>query len=677
MNSVLLENAQIDWREGVPFSTQFHDIYFSRTDGFEETIHTFINGNSLLERWDQHSYSGDFVIAELGFGTGLNFLSTLYHWQLQAPKENWLEYHSVEKFPLTQRDLIQAKSQWPQFEGLGDELIEQYPLPFKGIWQIVFPKQRVRLYLYWMDIKEAIAHWQSQPSLQVNAWFLDGFAPAKNPELWQNQGFQCITQHSANNSTLATFTAAGFVRRGLQDCGWLISKRKGFGSKREMLVGQLSSSNELKIPVINTPPWFACKTIRQPPQKIAVIGAGIAGCTTARYLAEAGLTVTLIEESSQAAEGASGNSAGIFYPFLSADLNQTTQFFLHAYHRTLHDLNRFNLMPWVNPIGVLNLAQDLAEQKKLISTFDGNDEFERWIKAMNEAVTAEQFKELKHRVGIYFPESGYIQPQNICQQLIEHSNIVTHFNTHISKIDYQNTHWSVTGKEYYETFDALVICNSFKASELLPLHFLPSIKVRGQTLETSLQQTGLSKPKTVVCDQIYIIPLEKDNLYVGATFERDSDIENLSIEGQNELYKKLEQLTNCSIEKSTELKGRVGFRLCSVDRLPFVGPLPKLENFLISYQNLWQGKPHSYYEKGEYWPNLYTNIAHGARGITSSFLCASIISEYIAQKPLSLTADLAQQIHPARSLIRELKKHPDKRLPTIQTWSQQLQEQKI
>lgn len=674
MNSAILENAQIDWREGVPFSTQFNDIYFSRTDGFEETRYTFIDGNQLLERWKKPLIGNQFRVAELGFGTGLNFLSTLYHWQSHGPTEGWLEYHSVEKFPLKLDDLIKAKSSWPQFNDFAEELIEHYPLPFKGIWQIVFPRLRAKLTLYWMDVEEAMEHWQQQAPLNIDAWFLDGFAPAKNPELWQETGFQCITQISAPDATLATFTAAGFVRRGLQHCGWTMSKRKGFGSKREMLVGYLGNSQPFKSG-LKAPPWFAQQSNEQQMKRVAVIGAGIAGCSTARYLAESGFEVTLIEEAPQAANGASGNSAGIYYPFLSVDLNLTTQFFLHAYHRVLHDFTRFNLLPWVNSIGVINLTKDQDELDKLTAVYKNNGEFERWIKSFNEQEVSAGFSNLKNRVGLSFPKSGFVDPVKVCEELINHNSIFCIWNTLISQIKSIDKKWHLTGGDYCDVFDALVICNSTRAQELLPKHFLPSINVRGQTLKTTLKHTSLSRPKTVICDQIYLIPFDQENLYVGATFEREDDNENLSAESQNELLEKLEALTESPIEKNISLNGRVGFRLCSVDRLPFVGPLPKLEFYLNKYNDLWQGKPANHFPQAENWPNLYINIAHGARGITSSFLCASIITEYIAQQPFSLPQPLLQQIHPARCLIRELRKPPHKRLLAIKNWQQKVSEQ--
>jgi tRNA 5-methylaminomethyl-2-thiouridine biosynthesis bifunctional protein len=686
MNSAVLTNAQIEWREGVPYSTLFDDIYYSRTDGFEETRYTFIDGNNLIQRWqqqpthnthttiEQQQINRPFVISELGFGTGLNFLSTLYHWHHYGPGNRWLEYHSVEKFPLKLEDLVKAKSGWPQFAQLGNELIEHYPLPFKGIYQIVFAQQKVRLFLYWMDIKEAIAHWQQQPKMNVDAWFLDGFAPAKNPELWAEEGFNCLSKHSALNATLATFTAAGFVRRGLQAEGWVMSKRKGFGSKREMLVGSFSPSENHTGAESNTiaAPWFRFPQQSSVAKTVAVIGAGIAGCTTARYLAESGQKVTLFEELDGAGKGASGNSAGIFYPFLSADLNSTTQIFLQAYHRTLHDLDRFDLGSCVKSIGMINLTESLTQRNRLLKHLHGDPELSRWFLAADADQVHRAFKSVTDRVGVAFPKSGYLQPAAVCQKLTQHPDIHCEYNQQVISIKSVGYQWKLVLQDHEQTFDALVICNSFKAQKLLPPHFLPCIKVRGQTLELSLDGNQLQPPKTVICDQIYLIPLKDNALYVGATFERNDSNAHPSMKSQQELLDKLKQLTGCKIDPSSVINSRVGFRLCSVDRLPFVGPVPVLNDYIAQYEDLWQGKKSGHYPAASYWPNLYINAAHGARGITSSFLSAGLIAEYINQKPLSLPSPLAQLLHPARFLIREFKKPPEKRLPFVQQMTQEL-----
>jgi tRNA 5-methylaminomethyl-2-thiouridine biosynthesis bifunctional protein len=380
-----------------------------------------------------------------------------------------------------------------------------------------------------------------------------------------------------------------------------------------------------------------------------------------------GQKVTLIEECDRAAQGASGNSAGIYYPFLSADLNQTTQIFLQAYHRTLHDLDRFQLMSCVTPIGMINLTQDKKEQIKMLTALNTNPEFSRWIKAVDETEVSNAFSQLIQRVGIAFPKSGYVNPKALCEQLIQHPLISHNFNQEVTRIVPIEKHWQVITRDHEHIFDAVVICNSYKAQQLLPAHFLPCIKVRGQTLQLPMKDTGLALPDCVICDQIYIIPMAQDTLYLGATFDRNDDNQHPTLKSQQELIEKLEKLTGCTLNKTPAPSSRVGFRLCSVDRLPFVGPLPKLEDFFAQYQDLWQGKHPQHYPAASYWPNLYLNIAHGARGITSSFLSASIISEYINQQPLSLPNHLAQQLHPARFLIREFKKPPEKRLPFVQT----------
>ncbi len=230
-NIAQLNTAQLSVENGTPKSVQFDDIYFSPTDGVGESKYHFLDGNRLAERFAE-SHLDTFTIAETGFGTGLNFLLTAELWQQTAPTDRQLHYISVEKYPIPIADLqaIYKEQHWKNT--ITDELLANYPEPKQGIYDIAIGNN-IRLTLLFGDVVSQFSSYQ----FITDAWFLDGFAPAKNPEMWCDALYQCMADHSKNGTTFATFTAASSVRKGLISAGFTVEKGKGFGRKRERLLG--------------------------------------------------------------------------------------------------------------------------------------------------------------------------------------------------------------------------------------------------------------------------------------------------------------------------------------------------------------------------------------------------------------------------------------------------------
>ncbi len=223
----------LDWRDGQPYSRIFGDIYFSRSSGIEEARHVFLRNNCLAKRWQALAPKGLFTVAETGFGTGLNFLCAWQLWRETAPETARLQFVSTEKYPLSCADLGRALAMWPELSALTRLLLTQYALPSSGMQQLLFNDGRVTLTLLLGDACETL----SQLHAEIDAWFLDGFAPAKNPDMWQPELFDTMSRLSAHGATFATYTCAGMVRRGLISAGFEVEKVPGFGTKREMLRG--------------------------------------------------------------------------------------------------------------------------------------------------------------------------------------------------------------------------------------------------------------------------------------------------------------------------------------------------------------------------------------------------------------------------------------------------------
>ena len=232
MQNTIKPLAEIEWRNGQPYASKFQDVYFSTDNGLLESEYVFLLGNDLSTRWQQPNIQ-KFIIAETGFGTGLNFLCAAKLWLESTPSNATLHYISVEKYPLSLENIMAALALWPELSRLSQPLLTQYKSLFKDSKAILF-NNRVQLSLLIGDATQRL----SVINEAVDAWFLDGFSPAKNPDIWQAPIFEQMARLSNSESTFSTFTSAGEVRRGLIKAGFKVCKRPGFGKKREMLIGQ-------------------------------------------------------------------------------------------------------------------------------------------------------------------------------------------------------------------------------------------------------------------------------------------------------------------------------------------------------------------------------------------------------------------------------------------------------
>ena len=219
------QTAQIEWRDATPISRRFDDPYFSLGDGLAETRHVFLSGNTLPAR-----FKPDFHIAELGFGTGLNMLASWQSW-LETGNQGELHFTSFEQYPMARSDMASALMAFPNLSDLADQFLLNYQ---PANLNLTLPGLTFRLITG--DANQTLPNWPGT----ADAWFLDGFSPAKNPELWAAPLMQQVANHTVPNGTFATYTAAGHVRRALSDAGFTVTRTPGFGRKRHMTIGHLA-----------------------------------------------------------------------------------------------------------------------------------------------------------------------------------------------------------------------------------------------------------------------------------------------------------------------------------------------------------------------------------------------------------------------------------------------------
>ncbi|MCY1127644.1 tRNA (5-methylaminomethyl-2-thiouridine)(34)-methyltransferase MnmD [Frigidibacter sp. RF13] len=223
------QSERVGWTaDGVPVSALFDDPYFSKSDGLAETRHVFLDGNGLSDR-----FRDGFRIAELGFGTGLNLLATLIAWNGSGAPGR-LRFTSFEAFPMPSDDMVRALESFPEARAAAGPLLEHWAAGHRR-----FQLGSVTVDVIVGDARETLPCWPER----ADAWFLDGFSPAKNPELWGESLMAEVARHTAPGGTFATYTAAGFVRRALQAAGFQVERRAGYGRKRHMSVGRFQGKD--------------------------------------------------------------------------------------------------------------------------------------------------------------------------------------------------------------------------------------------------------------------------------------------------------------------------------------------------------------------------------------------------------------------------------------------------
>jgi tRNA 5-methylaminomethyl-2-thiouridine biosynthesis bifunctional protein len=666
-----LPAAQLQWSaDGAPFSQQFDDIYFSRADGLQETDYVFLQQNHLEQRWRalDPQQPGVFVIGETGFGTGLNFFSAWRLWRSCAPA-NWrLHFVSVEKFPLDHAQLATALRQWPELEEFSAQLLAQYPARVPGMHRLGFDDGTV-LQLLFGDADTALATLHDSAATElangfaIDAWFLDGFAPAKNPAMWSDDLFAHIGRLSRPGTTFATFTVAGQVKRGLQGAGFRIEKFAGFGSKRQMLRGEFQSQAPSRPTPARAIEYWACPPPPLPRQPVIVIGGGLAGTSTARALAERGWPVTLLEQGPQLAGGASGNPTGVLYTKLSAQDGTLSRFALASY---LYALRWYRHHLQASPqdgarCGVLQLLDDPAQWDALRAAFAG---FDDWVQFASAARASELAGCAIEQPALWFPQAGWLDPAAICRAAARHPEIETQLNCAVSALAQDSSGgWRLQTSAGELRAGIVVIANAADACLLQPTQALPLKPIRGQI--TQLPAAWLrQQPQTVICHTGYLTPTAT-GLDIGATYDlherepapRAADHRRnvaalaAALPGIVELPQGVAPDADASY---AQLAGRVGLRCTTPDYLPLVGAVADDARLAQQCAELARNGRARLHERGAARAGLYVNVGHGSRGLSSTPLCAELLASLICGEPRPLPRDLVQALAPARFLVRAI-----------------------
>lgn len=652
----VLPHAQLDWDDhGRPRSRVFDDVYFSDQSGLEETRYVFLEQNRLAERFAALPASGRLVIGETGFGTGLNFLCAWQLFEQHAVAGARLHFVSVEKYPLSPADLKRALALWPELKPLADQLLTHYVAIHAGFQRITLANGRVTLTLLIGDALEQLP----QLDAQIDAWFLDGFAPAKNPDMWTAELFVELARLAAPGSTISTFTSTGWVRRLLNAAGFKMKRTPGIGHKWEILRGEFLGWPAEVTPPAPEKPWFARPAPITGERRALVIGAGLAGCATASSLAARGWQVTLLERHAAVAQEASGNPQGVLYLKLSAHGTALSQLIVSGFGYTRRLLETLQRGTDWDDCGVLQLAFNAKEAERhaqLAEAFP--QDLLQWLDQPE--AQARAGVGVAHG-GLYYPEGGWVHPPALCQaqaaqpkiELLNHCQALQ-----LRKVDDQ---WqALDGERLLASAPVVVLAGAADIKCFAQSAELPLKRIRGQI--TRLAETAESQAlATVVCAEGYVAPARLGEHTLGASFDFNSDdltpttaehVGNLAM--LEEISSDLVTRLHISEQPVENLQGRAAFRCTSPDYLPIVGPLADREAFLDTYSVLSKDARQVPDIACPWLDGLYVNSGHGSRGLITAPLSGELLAAWLDNEPLPLPRSVAEACHPNRFALRRL-----------------------
>ena len=618
--------GSISWKTATtPQSDYFGDIYFSPEDGLAESQYVFLDGVNIPACWQASTAPRVFQIAETGFGTGLNFLNCWSYWQAYRAQakageganqgSQKLHFISVEAYPLQKQDLARALSAFPSLSPLTEKLLTHYPDPRpQQCWHQLDLAEDVTLTL----LIGSAADMFQQLSGKIQAWFLDGFAPASNPDMWSDALFTEIARLSEPGTRLATFTAAGAVRRGLASVGFDITRRSGYGRKRHMSLGVFApidhqqSVAQKKLSYQTSPP------------KIAVIGAGIAGANCAAALAQQGISVTVFEQEKIVAQKASGNPIGLIQPGLSATDDPIGQLHRQAILYATQHYQRLNeLQPQTDPVfiqtGLLRpLTNDEQQQRyqKLQKILPAISE---WVDFLPAMAAQKRFGLPKPMDCLFLEQAGMVFPERLVSTLLNHPGIECHLQAEIDMSELLRSGPS----GLLAGFDGYILATGSAISTLEAETNWPLQLRRGQiSIHAVLPETAsLSCPLSFGG---YITPAHQGRHVFGASFlpqDKDLILPPSAQEHQENAQRIAPYFPELAADfadlPASAQQGRAAMRVSCHDHLPLMGQI---------------SVPHD--------TSIWICSALGSHGFTT----APLLARSLVHQMLDLTSPLPQKL---------------------------------
>lgn len=627
-----IECDDLDWRGNSPVSTAFDDVYYSADNGLEETQHVFLHGVGAPDVWMNREH---YVIAETGFGTGLNFLATWRKFKESGAKGR-LTFISVEGFPLTEEALRSAHETFPEIATYSRQLRDAWPPSSNGFHPRIFEDGRITLILLFGDAASAL----SRLNAKVDAWFLDGFAPAKNPAMWSDEILDQVARLAKPGTRLATFTAAGFVRRGLLARGFDITKAPGYGRKRERLIGQaLTPAPVTALAGVATPEWATLPSPSSGP--FVVVGAGIAGRSVAYALARRGRAVTILHD--PALPSASTVPAAILAPRFVLDAQSHADFFTSAYAFAVsHPLFSDH---WANSKGIDLLANDVSARERAAKLATQLNWSADWLSWDGEV--------------LHLPRGGALSSQAALDALGSNIDMREFRVDAIAKI---KDIWRLTDHETGEVIEAphVILATGVGTMAMDESIANPEIRPnRGQVEMLANARLENASPTSLSFGGYLTAAIEGIRT-LGSTFEKLTEVRKQHYTPDNAsrlaIAEQYTAATGLSIPQTAYSSSWAGVRATTADHMPYAGALYNSDTILEQYAALAKDAKTTNLGLAPSIDGISILTGLGSKGfqygpILGEFLAASLCGE-----PLPLPKDHIPAIHPLRQIIRAIKR---------------------
>ena len=650
--------------DGSPYSEQFDDIYFDTESGFNQSEQVFIQGNQIKQQLLEATKP--FTIGETGFGTGLNFLLTLSLYQKLSKQQQLvpLTFISTEKYPLTREELKKSLACLPTLAKLSTDLVKQYPEKLNAEnqntrFEFTFIDKQVSLILLFEDSTKAFSKLRCSKHGLVDGWYLDGFSPTRNPDMWHSLLFAQLARLSKEQASISTFTTSGKVRRALGQAGFRVQKQIGEGKKKEYLAGKFQQGNNLSV-------GYKLRPTLTKPQHVSIIGGGIASACAAYVLTRNGIKVTIYCKDNQTGQGASNNDIAAVYPLIHQQKDDISNFYQQAFDYAIPFYKKLIAQEFHfdhDWCGLLDIAykEQLAIRQK---HFEQNNVWPKsLITALDKDVASAIAGINLPYGGLFYPRAGWVAPRDLVAQLFSAAKATNRLrietNHQVSELEQQNNKsWKIITNKGAISASVVVICGGAESIKLKVMADLPLTSVRGQVTTMATNET-MAKLKTVICHKGYITPANKQQHCIGATFDKDSfaidsrsedDEYNLSM-----LERCLPNLTSWSSTDITRSKARL--RCTTPDHLPLVGAMPDVVAHRTTYAHLAKDKNWRYKEAAPCIDNLYLLTGLGARGVCSAPILAEILKDDLSGTPYSVRTDFLFNLAPNRFVIRDIIKN--------------------
>lgn len=609
--------AGLAFDEGVPVNLQYGDVYHSRSGALAQARHVFLSGNGLPERWRARDA---FTICETGFGTGNNFLAAWEAWRSDPQRCRRLHFVSFEGHPFRASDMaaLAHRVEEPSVRALAAQLAQAWPLPVPGTHRLDFEEGAVSLTLAFGPVQRMAAQVQAC----ADAFFLDGFAPGRNPDMWSRELFGQLVRMSAAGATAATWCSAVAVRKALSDAGFLVGKVQGFGRKREMTVASLRPNLGRPAP---------CRIDSD--ARVAVVGAGFAGAAAVHALALRGIRTVVLDPvlRNGAHAGHCGHLAAAMSPVLSSD--DDTRSRLSRAGVLLAGRRWRDLPDEARPLtcGTLEIALDAGDALRKEDALRQLQLPHEWAQWLDEAQAADKAGLSGGHGGIFFPQGRLVRPGPLVHALLSPAEcrpVAAASMRHMP-----DGAWQLLGDDGKEIVTAshVILANAAQAPALLEAsggRALPRLSaIQRLAGQISLLRAGPDEPSpnVILAGNGYWLPADGGTCVAGSTYAEPGEAPGVSVRGHREILEKLSVLSGLTAGalagRLMPEKGWAGWRAALADHLPAVGRMPGMDGVWLS-------------------------CGFGSRGLSWAPLAAEIIAADIAAEPMPLERELLRRIAP-------------------------------